>query len=75
MATTRPETGSPDQVREVPLTDLTRGFDYLTLDPGPRLREFRNRQAQSDPFTDAWTIVGKAMREALKMIMQRSSVR
>lgn len=75
MATTRSQVSSVAPPEKDPLVNLARGFDYLTLNPGPRLRKFRARQAEPDRFTEAWKIVGEAMREALGMITRMSSIK
>jgi hypothetical protein len=51
---------------------IMRGFDYLTLDPSPRLRKMREEQqkAAKDPvqvIREAWLSVGAAIREALHL--------
>jgi hypothetical protein len=55
-----------------------RGFDYLTLDPSPRLRKLREDQEKraKDPaqvIREAWSSVGIAIREALQVILSRNS--
>ncbi len=51
---------------------MMRGFDYLTLDPSPRLRRMRVEQQRSanDPtqvIREAWLSVGAAIRQALQL--------
>jgi hypothetical protein len=55
-----------------------KGFDYLTLDPSPRLRKMREEQTQraADPaevVRQAWLSVGAAMREALRISREKLS--
>jgi hypothetical protein len=55
-----------------------KGFDYLTLDPSPRLRKRREDQqrAAKDPtqvIREAWLSVGAAIRGALQATRPRSS--
>jgi len=55
-----------------------KGFDYLTLDPSPRLRKMRNEQQQrvADPaqiLRQAWLSVGAAMTEALRITREKLS--
>jgi len=57
---------------------VTRGFDYLTLDPSPRLRRMRESQEEraKDPaemIREAWSSVGAAIREASRIILARNS--
>jgi hypothetical protein len=47
---------------------LARGFDYLTLNPAPRLRKIREQQMRHDPFREAWRIVGEAIVEAIRTV-------
>ena len=49
-------------------TPLARGFDYLTLDPSPRLRKMREERRQRDPFAEAWKSVGEAIAEAIRIV-------
>jgi hypothetical protein len=64
MATTQ----RPPRQNQVPPGEyLAKGFEYLTLDPAARLRKARERQDRSDPFREAWIIVGQAIREALRV--------
>jgi hypothetical protein len=57
---------------------MTKGFDYLTLDPSPRLRKMREAQekAARDPaevIREAWLTVGTAIREALQVARSKIS--
>jgi hypothetical protein len=57
---------------------ITRGFDYLTLDPSPRLRRMRVEQqrAAKDPaqvIREAWLSVGAAIRQALQLTIGKSN--
>jgi len=50
---------------------LANGFDYLTLDPSPRLRKLREEQESKTPsptevVRQAWQSVGAAISEALR---------
>jgi hypothetical protein len=48
---------------------LGRGFAYVTLDPSPRLRKFRNQQLSQDPAAmtrQAWATVWNAIATALQ---------
>jgi hypothetical protein len=48
---------------------LQRGFGYLTLDPGPRLRRLREQQLAADPAATiraAWSPLGRAIETALR---------
>jgi hypothetical protein len=50
-------------------TPLRRGFGYLTLDPGPRLRRLRDQQLAADPaatIRSAWSPVEQAIEKALR---------
>lgn len=54
------------------------GFDYLTLDPSPRLRKMREEHEKrtTDPATvirDAWMQVGTAIAEAFRTIRDTAS--
>ena len=54
-------------------TPLAKGFDYLTLDPGPRLRRLKEAQLSSDPaetLQEAWLTVRRAMAKALRIISE-----
>jgi hypothetical protein len=69
MATTqhRPKAGPEARKR------LLRGFDYLTLDPSPRLRKMREDQqrAAKEPaqlIAEAWLNVGQAIQGTLQAI-------
>lgn len=51
---------------------IAKGFDYLTLDPSPRLRKMRLEQEKTmaDPaqvVRQAWQRVGEAMATALRI--------
>jgi hypothetical protein len=55
-----------------------KGFDYLTLDPSPRLRKMRedHQKTAKDPaqvLREAWLSVGAAIREALQATRPRST--
>jgi hypothetical protein len=55
---------------------IARGFDYLTLDPSPRLRKFREEQEakSANPaqlLKEAWESVGAALHEAIRMTRER----
>jgi hypothetical protein len=55
-----------------------KGFDYLTLDPSPRLRKMREAQqkAAKDPaqvIREAWLSVGAAIRGALQATLPKST--
>jgi len=52
-----------------PRPSLSRGFGYLTLDPGPRLRRLRDQQQAIDPedtIQSAWSPVEQGIRAALR---------
>jgi hypothetical protein len=69
MATTqrRPRPEKPPAVRE----RMTRGFDYLTLDPSPRLRKLRDEQGEkpepAEVIRQAWQSVGAAIAKAFRI--------
>jgi hypothetical protein len=55
-----------------------RGFDYLTLDPSPRLRKLREEQSKrtADPtevVRQAWLSVGAAIAEAFRVTRETDS--
>jgi hypothetical protein len=55
-----------------------KGFDYLTLDPSPRLRKIREEQRKrsADPtevVRQAWLSVGAALAEAFRMTREARS--
>jgi hypothetical protein len=55
-----------------------KGFDYLTLDPSPRLRKMREEQAKrtTDPtevVRQAWLSVGAAIAESFRTIRETTS--
>jgi hypothetical protein len=57
-----------------------RGFDYLTLDPSPRLRKMREEQRKrtADPtevVRQAWLSVGAAIAEAFRVTRETTSSR
>jgi hypothetical protein len=57
---------------------IMRGFDYLTLDPSPRLRRMRVEQQRTakDPIQvirEAWLSVGAAIRQALQVTSGKSN--
>jgi hypothetical protein len=59
---------------------LLKGFDYLTLDPSPRLRKVRQEQRKrtADPtevIRQAWLNVGAAITEAFRMTRETTSSR
>jgi hypothetical protein len=80
MATTARHRTSPErhlygEQRGTTVDRLGTGFSYLTLNPAPRLREVRERLGRHDAFTEAWRTVGRAIREALEIVGQKSSIR
>lgn len=44
--------------------NLSRGFEYLTLDPSPRLRRLRRQMCTRQARRDPWRIVSEAMSRA-----------
>lgn len=55
-----------------------KGFDYMTLDPSPRLRKMREDQEKvaKDPtevILEAWLTVGAAIRGALGVSRNQGS--
>jgi hypothetical protein len=57
-----------------------RGFDYLTLDPAPRLRKMRKEQEKrtAEPagvVRQAWLSVGAAIAEAFRVTRDSPSSR
>jgi hypothetical protein len=57
---------------------IAKGFDYLTLDPSPRLRKMRKDQARgmTDPaevVRRAWQSVGTAIAEAIRTTRETSN--
>jgi hypothetical protein len=57
---------------------IMKGFDYLTLDPSPRLRKMRDEQKKRtvDPtevVRQAWLSVGAAMAEAFRIIRETTT--
>jgi hypothetical protein len=57
---------------------MTRGFSYLTLNPGPKLRKIREDQqkeakAPTQLIGEAWLSVGAAIKEALEVTRARIS--
>jgi hypothetical protein len=58
------------------LGPLGKGFDYLTLDPSPRLRKLRDQQLSTDPVAmirQAWVTVRNAMATALQTARESRS--
>jgi hypothetical protein len=47
---------------------LAKGFDSLTLDPSPRLRQARKRRRSYRTMEQAWQEVGKALAEAIRLV-------
>jgi hypothetical protein len=78
MATTqrRPRQEKPPTAGQ----QIVKGFDYLTLDPSPRLRRMREELGKSTPdpaevVRKAWLTVGAAITEALRIIRASSQNR
>lgn len=78
MATTRrrPHLEEPQSAGERAM----KGFDYLTLDPSPRLRKMREEQRKrtADPtevVRQAWLSVGAAIAEAFRITRETTSSR
>jgi hypothetical protein len=76
MATTqhRPRPKKPPAAGE----RILKGFDYLTLDPSPRLRRTREEQEKrtTDPtevVRQAWLKVGAAIAQAFRITRETSS--
>jgi hypothetical protein len=69
MATTQRPTKADQPTRD--RTPLQKGFDYLTLDPSPRLRKMREDRRQRDPFAEAWKSVGEAIAEAIRIVAKK----
>lgn len=72
------QSGPSPQTKPAASKRLTRGFDYVTLDPSPRLRKMREKQekAAKDPtevIRAAWMCVGAAIRDALQITQAENS--
>ena len=73
MATTQRPTKADQPTKD--RTPLQKGFDYLTLDPSPRLRKMREERRQSDPLTDGWKSVGEAIAEAIRIVARKVKIK
>lgn len=49
-----------------PLSRLMKGFDSLTLDPSPSLKELRKEIESSNTVAEAWIATGKALADAMR---------
>lgn len=47
---------------------LAKGFDSLSLDPSPSLRQARNRPRSHRTMERAWRDVGRALAEAIQSV-------
>jgi hypothetical protein len=53
---------------------LVRGFQQLTLNPAPRLRQMRQRLDESDPFKEAWASTSEALAAATALLEQTENL-
>ena len=70
MATTQHQR-NPDQERRTSLVGaMDKGFDRLSLDPSPHLRQVRRtlEARNSTTFEQAWRDVGEAIAQAIRLI-------
>lgn len=49
-------------------TRLMVGFETLTLDPSPRLRQRRQELSRTDRFVEAWQTVSEGFKIAIRLI-------
>jgi hypothetical protein len=68
MATTQHQRKPEAEKRESLVRALDKGFDSLTLDPSPHLRQVRRSLAarNSTTFEQAWRDVGRAIADAMR---------
>jgi hypothetical protein len=54
--------------RRRPLQAINRGFQSITLDPSPRLRQVRQRTRRHQPITEAFLATSQSMAQVARQL-------